>query len=150
MASDSLKASQKCRAERGLELISHLPTLPRYLIHKDLPNAARREEPSVSPPCSASSRSRLSVTSLQPPIIHSPNISSSPSELPFYFVHQLNTTPFLHCYAQRRLTHYLCLPSVWEKLGTGREGARAGRRSWPVGPECLLITAGAACTWAES
>lgn len=85
-----------------------------------------------SPPCPApalQAPSHQTPASTASPIRHPPSTSPPPSTLSPLVCSSAKQSAGLRCYAQRSLIHYLSPPSVWERLGAGREGAGPGGRA---------------------
>lgn len=83
------------------------------------------------------------------PASHHPDISSGLSALLLWAGSPAEHTPFLHCYAQRSLIHYLSPPSVWERQGKGRRELGLEGGVSKSAPAWLLIRVRSACIWTE-
>lgn len=154
VASDSLEAAQKCRAEQGLDARPAFPPGP-CLPHGDLLTqrgwgGGPRGKPLLpnTPICTPSISGFLRPPARQPAIAPtSPHLLTLRPPPPGWLFSQ--HTPLLHCYARRSLVHHLSPPSVWERQGKGRRELGLEGGVGKSAPAWLWIRAGSACVRTE-
>lgn len=154
VASSSLEAAQKCRAEQGLDARPAFPPGP-CLPHGDLLTqrgwgGGPRGKPLLpnTPICTPSISGFLRPPACQPAIAPtSPHLLTLRPPPPGWLFSQ--HTPLLHCYARRSLVHHLSPPSVWERQGKGRRELGLEGGVGKSAPAWLWIRAGSACVRTE-